>query len=84
MFIVFVVVGAVGGCLLYLAGRLLRKGIAFMENRPGPRERVGAFLILAAVLGATVGGAVYKASMVVHECRAAGESIISCVVFNRR
>ena len=83
MLIVFVAAGVASGCLLYLTGRMLRKGIAFMENRPAPRERVGAFLILAAVLGAITGGLLYKSSLVIQECRATGEPVIPCVVFRR-
>jgi hypothetical protein len=67
--------------LLYLVGYLLNCGEAWMRRAQPPRDRVIAFLVLAAVVGFVAGIYAQPPWDRGVACNAAGESVLACVFF---
>ncbi|MDZ4348233.1 MAG: hypothetical protein U1A22_01705 [Xanthomonadaceae bacterium] len=78
--ILFCVIGAIASVAVYLIARQLRRFSAWAMRQAGPRERVGVFIVLAALLGAVVGGLVHQPVTAAMTCHAHGESVIACLL----
>lgn len=78
---VFAIVGAAAFCVLYIVGRMARTILAAADGNPGPRERVGPYLLFAACFGAVAGWLAFEPYMIVEACQAAGEHVITCALF---
>lgn len=76
--VIFAVVGAVAFCMMYVAGRLLRALFAWGNRDEGPRERIGFYLLIFAVMGACAGWFAYEPFVIAQQCRAAGQPVIQC------
>lgn len=75
-----ILLGAAAFCLLYIAGRLARTVIAWGNNEPGPKERIGFYLAIAAMAGAFAGWLAYEPYLTIDACKAAGEPILACAL----
>lgn len=78
--IIFAIIGAFIFCSLYLVGRFFRAVLAWGNRDPGPKERVGFYLIIFGAMGAFAGWLAYQPFVAVQQCRAAGQPIISCAL----
>ena len=76
--VTFAILGALAFCTLYLIGRTIRSVIAWGNRDPGPKERVGFYLVLAVVMGATAGWLAYEPIAAARQCQAAGQPVIPC------
>jgi hypothetical protein len=78
--IVFCLIGATVFVALYLLARQLRQLGAWIMRREGPRERVGAFIVIAVVLGAIAGGLAQQPVTAAMHCHANGQPVIPCLL----
>lgn len=66
---------------IYLVSFQIRRLAAWSKRAPGPTDRVGFFLVLAAIFGFAVGSFAQPLWSVAGECKAAGQPVLSCVLF---
>lgn len=64
--------------LVYLAGYGIRRLGKWTQREPAPTDRVGFFVITAAVFGFLVGSFAQPSWDRINECRATGLSLIEC------
>lgn len=64
---------------LYFVGFQVRRLAAWSQRTPGPTDRVGFFLLVAALFGFAVGSFAQPLWNKSIECKAASQPIVSCV-----
>ena len=69
--------------LVYLAGLQLRRLGAWSKREKGPQDRIGFFLLVAAVFGFVVGSFAQPLWNKGVECRAAGQPLGACIFLAR-
>ena len=79
----FAVLGAIAFCTLYIIGRTIRSIIAWINRAPGPKERIGFYLAIFAVMGACAGWFAYKPFVMAQQCQAGGQPVIPCTLLQR-
>lgn len=67
--------------VMYLVGFQVRRLAAWSKRTPGPTDRVGFFLVVATIFGFAVGSFAQPLWNKGVKCKAAGQPVISCVLF---
>jgi hypothetical protein len=76
----FILAGAVSFCAIYFAGRAFRTFIAWADRNPAPKERVGVYLIMAALMGGIAGGLAYSTYASSQQCKANHQPLLPCLM----
>ena len=69
--------------VLYFVGFQVRRLGAWSKREDGPKDRVGFFLLVAAIFGFAVGCFAQPLWNKANECKAAGQPGLSCVFFSK-
>ena len=78
--ILFCAVGAIALVLLYLLARQVKRLAAWIMNVEGPRERVVAFSVVMAVMGAIAGGMAHEPVLAAMHCHDQSEPVFACLI----
>ena len=68
---------------VYMFGRQVRRLGAWVQREEGPKERVGAMIIIFAFIGLLAGSAAQPIWDKGSQCKAARKPVLSCVFFSR-
>lgn len=69
--------------ILYFAGFQVRRLGAWSKRKEGPKDRIGFFLLVTAIFGFAIGSFAQPLWDKADECKAAGKSGLSCILFSR-
>ena len=70
--------------VLYLLGFQLRRLAAWSMREEGPKGRVAFFITLSAIFGFVVGSLAQPLWSKASECKAQGQPVISCTLFQNK
>ena len=68
---------------LYFVARQARRFTAWVQNTPGPRERVAPVALMLLILGFVAGAVFQSVWDDSYDCRAAGKSPLVCLLAPR-
>lgn len=66
---------------LYFVGFQVRRLGAWSKREEGPKDRIGFFLLVAAIFGFGVGSFAQPLWNKADECKLAGQPVLSCIFF---
>ncbi|ADR35401.1 hypothetical protein Sulku_2752 (plasmid) [Sulfuricurvum kujiense DSM 16994] len=69
--------------IFYFVGFQVRRLGAWSKREDGPKDRIGFFLLVAAIIGFAVGCFAQPLWDKASECKAAGQPGLSCVLFSK-
>lgn len=67
----------------YFVGFQVRRLGAWSKREEGPKDRVGFFLMVAAIVGFAVGSFAQPLWNKANECKAAAQPVLSCTLFSK-
>ncbi len=73
-------IGALITVALYLASYGIRTFIAWTQREPGPKERVGFFILLAAAVGLIAGGLSHEPVEMILACQQTADPLVACLL----
>lgn len=78
--VLYAVAGLVLGMAYYLILRKVRAFSAYAQREEGPKERVGFFLPLAAIIGLIMGAILYEPISLIKTCMQSSQPFGACIV----
>jgi len=69
--------------VLYFVGFQARRLSAWSKRAETPKDRVGFFIFVAAIFGFAIGCFAQPQWNKINECKAQGQSVISCIFFSK-
>ena len=80
--VMYCVIGALVAMAIYGIGRQIRRLVAWVSKNDPPKERVGAMLVVMALVGVFGGWLAVEPIGLGLACHAAGAPVVSCVMAN--
>ena len=80
--VMFCTIGALVAMAMYWIGRQVRRLVAWVKKSDPPKERMGAMLVVMALVGVFGGWLAVEPVGLGLACHSAGEPVVSCVMAN--